>query len=255
MDIVSILLGVAFPTLFFTGLGLALASVSHTAYVIAKVAFCLAALDLAGLLVWWIYTAESAAWKTMLGAAFGLAVVASLPEILRWVDGNEEAVIAERARLIGKEAADFGPIVEALRQNQRALAESEHTRSLLGTVLLQFDHLQQGIQTEELFSGQKNIDNRLRTAEHIIKELKVILGNVQTLQLPQGQALIIKTAPNTFRVTFPVPMRIPPTITFNRYPDGATPTVTEKSNIGFTVIFTPPSVPVEMFWFEAEAEL
>ncbi len=71
MDPIGIALGVAFPTLFFTGLGLALASVSPTAFWIAKVSFCLAALD-GALLVWWLYTTEPVAWKTIVASAFGL---------------------------------------------------------------------------------------------------------------------------------------------------------------------------------------
>ena len=109
MDPISILLGVAFPTLFFTGLGLALASVSHTAYLIAKASFCLAALDLAALLVWWLYTTESATWKSVVAAGLGLVIVATLPEVLRWVDANEANVVAERSRHLTEELADVAP--------------------------------------------------------------------------------------------------------------------------------------------------
>ena len=55
---------------------------------------------------------------------------------------------------------------------------------------------------------------------------------VRLIDTPQGRGLVIKTARNTFRVTFPVPMRVPPEITFRQLPSGVTANVIEKSNIG-----------------------
>ncbi len=196
MDPISILLGVVFPILLSAGLALALASVSHTAYWIAKVCFCVAALDLAGLTVWWLYTTESVAWKTMVGAALGLIIVATLPEVLRWVDRNEAAVVSERAKRLDQQFADLGPIIEALRQNQRALAASDHTKKLAAALLKSFDNLQRAIQQREKLTGTKDIENRLAVAQHIIDELKVILQNVHTFETSQGKGLIINTAPN-----------------------------------------------------------
>ncbi|MGB6534484.1 MAG: hypothetical protein WBF58_00810 [Xanthobacteraceae bacterium] len=255
MDPISILLGVVFPILLSAGLALALASVSHTAYWIAKVCFCVAALDLAGLTVWWLYTTESVAWKTMVGAALGLIIVATLPEVLRWVDRNEAAVVSERAKRLDQQFADLGPIIEALRQNQRALAASDHTKKLAAALLKSFDNLQRAIQQREKLTGTKDIENRLAVAQHIIDELKVILQNVHTFETSQGKGLIINTAPNTFHVTFPVPMRTPPNLTFPDLPPGSTPDVSDKTNIGFTVIFRPTNIRVDVFHFTASAEL
>lgn len=255
MDPVSIALGVAFPMLFFTGLGLALASVSHTAYLVAKASFCFATLDLAVLLIWWLYTTESAAWKTAVGAAFGLAIVASLPEILRWVDGNEVTVITERGKRLNEQLTDLMPIIEALRQNQQALAQAQHAQQLAGMLLSSFDNLQKAIDQRGSASNARQAEDRLAVAEHIIRELKIILENVRTFKMPEGQGLIIKTAPNTFDITFPVPMRIPPNLTFSNLPAGTTPEISNKTNIGFTVIFRPLAIPVEQFGLAASAEL
>jgi hypothetical protein len=245
MDPVSILLGVAFPTLFFTGLGLALATVGHTAFLVARACFCLAALDLLALTVWWLYTTETAGWKLVIGVAIGAVAVGVLPDVLRWVDGNEKDVIELRQLKIGKEATDIAPLIAAIRQNQTALAESEQTRNLFSRILGQYDNLQNGINVHEQITHARQIDGRLAAAEHIISELKIALGSIHTNHTPQGVGLIIKSAPNTFRVTFPVPMRIPPNVTFQNVPTGSTPNIIEKSTIGLTIVFTPQTIPVE----------
>lgn len=67
--------------------------------------------------------------------------------------------------------------------------------------------------------------------------------------------LIIKTAPNVFRVTFNVPMRIAPKLTFYNLPSGSMANVVELSNVGFTVVFTPADIPIENFNFTASAQL
>jgi flavin-binding protein dodecin len=126
---------------------------------------------------------------------------------------------------------------------------------LAGMLLSSFDNLQNAIERREAATSARQAEDRLAVAEHIIQELRVILQNVRTFNVPEGRGLIIKTAPNTFDVTFPVPMRIPPNLTFFNLPDGATPEVTNKTNVGFTVKFYPPNIPVENFGMIASAEL
>jgi hypothetical protein len=50
-------------------------------------------------------------------------------------------------------------------------------------------------------------------------------------------------------------MRIPPNLTFLNLPAGVEAHVLEKTNIGFSVVFTPSAIPVEQFNFAASAEL
>jgi hypothetical protein len=64
MDPISVLLGVVFPKLLFIGLGLALAIVGPTGFLIARGCFCLAALDLLALTTWWLYTSEPCRMET-----------------------------------------------------------------------------------------------------------------------------------------------------------------------------------------------
>lgn len=167
-----------------------------------------------------------------------------------------ERNLPERAVALAAEAQQITPIIEALKQNQKALAEFKQTTNLLGRVLAQFDSLQSGIATyEKMTDGKKHTEERLAAAEHIIRELGVILRDVRPNSTPQGLGLIIKTAPNTFRVTFPVPMRIPPQIDFLNLPEGAISHITEHSTLGFTVVFSPQNIVVETFGFAASAEL
>jgi hypothetical protein len=149
----------------------------------------------------------------------------------------------------------LAPMIEALRRDQQALANSEHTKGVLARVLSQHDQLQSGIAAREQFTGKRDERERSAAAEHIFKELRAVLGEVQPVQTSQGVGLIIKTAPNTLRVTFPVPMRIAPRISFKNLPAGTIPNLTEHSALGFTVVFSPPTVPVENFGYEADAEL
>jgi hypothetical protein len=86
-------------------------------------------------------------------------------------------------------------------------------------------------------------------------DLDLVLSNVGVIATPLGDALKLKTGPNTFRVLFPIPMRIPPNLTFYNIPEGIDPMVVENSKIGFTVIFTPQTTPVNTFDFAADAEL
>ena len=70
-----------------------------------------------------------------------------------------------------------------------------------------------------------------------------------------GKPLIIRLSPNSFRVIFNVPMRIPPKLTFLDLPAGVSPVVSDESEISFTVSFLPLSIPIQTFGYIADAEL
>ncbi len=69
-----------------------------------------------------------------------------------------------------------------------------------------------------------------------------------------SQPLQIEIAPNSYRVIFPVAMRITPKLTFPGLPEGVTASVTDASEISFTVTFYPLSTPIKRFGFTADAE-
>jgi hypothetical protein len=80
------------------------------------------------------------------------------------------------------------------------------------------------------------------------------MGVAVTAPGPGGSILIVKTASNTFKVIFAVPMRIALKIEFRDLPTGVAANIIEETNVGFTVVFTPQSVPVEFPKFSADAE-
>jgi hypothetical protein len=145
--------------------------------------------------------------------------------------------------------------IEALRRYERQLSAQGENIDVLKLVISQYDQLQSAITNFERFAAAPQAQERIAAADHIIAELRTLLGGTKTVPGPGGQALIIRTAQNTYRVTFAVPMRIPPNITFMNLPPGTEGHVVEKTNLGFTVIFTPTTVPVETFGFAASAEL
>jgi hypothetical protein len=133
----------------------------------------------------------------------------------------------------------------------------------LKEILKKYDELQQ---TESLFEqmrgGRPDFEERLAIKTHIIEELRTIQGNTKQLQFRVAGAghgaLIIKTAPNTLHVTFSVPMRRTPNLTFYNLPIGVkSGNLTAASPIGFTVTFEPSDIdiPLESFQFTASADL
>jgi hypothetical protein len=91
MSAIEILLGVAFPLLVGIALALALGSGSATEFLIARIAFIAAALDVFGLTTWWLYKSGFSFGTTTTGAVIGVCLVLALPAVLRWVDSKETA--------------------------------------------------------------------------------------------------------------------------------------------------------------------
>jgi hypothetical protein len=91
--------------------------------------------------------------------------------------------------------------------------------------------------------------------ERSIEDLKSVLNNFEATATPMGSGLKIKLGTNLYRVIFPVPMRIAPAISIGGLPAGVTPMIVEKSNIGFTVLFVPLSIPVDHFGETSDATI
>lgn len=142
-----------------------------------------------------------------------------------------------------------------MRRYEQTIQAHGQSFDVLRRVLSQYDQLQNAVSLHQKSVGKEDGEERIATAEHILGELRALLGTAQTAPGPGREALIIKTGANIFRVTFAVPMRIPPSLKFLNLPIGVEAQVIEKTNIGFTVIFVPISVAVEKFGFEASAEL
>jgi hypothetical protein len=256
MGPIEILLGVAFPLLIAVGLGLGMGGSNSIEFWVARACFAAAAVELLGIVVWWLYSTESASWKLAIAAVVGVSIVAALPESLKWLDGKENAVIAQRTRNLVQETTDLAPFIQALRDSQQSNADQKQSLEIIQQILAQYDQLQYATKLFEARTGIADTKDRLAASEHILTELKTVIGNnVQLRRVGNGGILIIKTAPNVFRVTFNVPMRIAPKLTFYDLPSGSMANVVELSNVGFTVVFTPADIPVENFNFTASAEL
>jgi hypothetical protein len=145
--------------------------------------------------------------------------------------------------------------VETLRRYEATLSSSEQNTNVLRMIIRQYDQLRASIDLQSRFVGQENKQDRIMSADQIIENIRDLLGVTQTVPGPGGKALIIQTAPNTFRVLFAVPMRAAPNLEFRGLPSGVSPTVLEKTNVGFSVTFSPQSIPVHTFNFIANAEL
>ena len=257
MGPIDILLGVAFPLLFGTGVALVTAGDGTAEFLASRVCFVLAATDVAALVIWWLYSSENSSWKMTVAASIGIIVILGLPQMLKWADSREAASIAERQARVVKGAEQIAPLVGVIRQLQDKLSDQEQAQSVIQRILAQYDQLRNGIEIFEGFTGKANVRDRVAAAEHIMKELQFAeTHTARLIDTPQGRGLVIKTAPNTFRVTFPVPMRVPPDIVFPQLPAGVTANIIEKSNIGFSVVFAPLTIPIETIpGFSASAEL
>jgi hypothetical protein len=193
----------------------------------------------------------------MLAAGAGVVLILGLPKLLKWSDSREVAAIAERREAVQRGAERIAPLIGAITNLQGQLKNHQDAERVTQRILTQYDQLKQGIEVFESFTEKLNEHDRVAAAEHIMKELQLAANNtVQLIDTPQGRGLVIRTGANTFRVTFPVPMRIVPDILFPQLPPGVTANVIEKSNIGFTVVFVPQTIPVQTIPpFSASAEL
>ena len=120
-----------------------------------------------------------------------------------------------------------------------------HDKSLK-RVVAHYDQLRTA---QSLFGGSIA---SITTAE--IEDVKNVLNNIEAIATPFGKALQIKLAQNFYRVLYPGPMRITPQISITGLPSGVTSTIINSTNLGFTVLFSPLSNPVDHFGISASAE-
>jgi hypothetical protein len=144
--------------------------------------------------------------------------------------------------------------VDTIRRYELLLSHNDQNTGILKMIIRQYDQLRGAIALQPRFTGHENTNDQIAAADQIIQNIRELLGATTTLPGPHW-VLIVKTAANTFKVVFAVPMRVAPNLQFVDPPRGVTPNVLEKTNIGFTVIFTPQSIPVEFPKFTADAEL
>jgi hypothetical protein len=173
----------------------------------------------------------------------------------RWV----AAILAVIATLVvgqGRVTEQFyvdAVLRDYLTQRDLAAKYAVHDESLK-KIAAQYDRLRDA---QSLFGSIQGKIDESQSAEinkQNVEDIKNALNNIESLATPFGAGIRIKLGPNLYRVIYPVPMRITPNITFTGLPSGVTANFNESTNIGFTVIFFPLSIPVDHFGLTASAE-
>ena len=111
--------------------------------------------------------------------------------------------------------------------------------------MMKWSQLQQSTMLQERSTGRPDPEANRAIDKEIQGTLAALLRNVEARATQQGNALIIRTGRNAFRVLNPVVMRITPSVTFPFLPPGVTANISENSPVGFAVTFEPRSIPIE----------
>ena len=166
---------------------------------------------------------------------------------LNRIDRKTEAVL--------RQLPDVTATIATLNRYEQTLSAAGARDEVLAAVLAQYKGMKHAADTWERFSASKGHEEKYQIATEVLEILSTNLMPVSAPENLPTKPLILGLGANSFRVLFAVPMRIPPELSFQGLPAGITATVTEKSKFGFTVIFTPNTIPVPKFGFTAGAEL
>lgn len=166
---------------------------------------------------------------------------------LNRIEENTEAAL--------KQLPDVSGTIATLNRYEQTLAAADARDEALAAVLSQYKGMKHAAETWERFRASKDREERHELEREVLEILSTNLIPVSVSESMPNKPLILALDANRFRVLFAVPMRIPPTLTFQGLPSGTTATVTEISRFGFTVVFSPIAVPVGGFGFTASAEL
>lgn len=154
-----------------------------------------------------------------------------------------------------KQLPDVNATLSTLARYERTLAASGQRDEALAAVLTQYQGMRRASETWDMMRASTSHEEKAKLASEVLDVLSKNLIKVEVPEDLPSKPLILGLGSNVFRVLFAVPMRIPPQLDFQGLPGGTRAEVTEKSEFGFTVRFTPPEVPVIRFGFTASAEL
>jgi hypothetical protein len=150
---------------------------------------------------------------------------------------------------------DVTATLTTLNRYEQKLAAAGARDEALVAVITQYKRMKQATEVWERFRTSVNHEEKHQLAAEV---LDILSTNLMPVSVPDNiptNSLILGLAPNTFRVLFAVPARIPPRLSFQGLPAGVHAKVTENSKFGFSVVFEPTSVPVTNFGFVGDAEL
>lgn len=154
-----------------------------------------------------------------------------------------------------KQLPDITNTLATLNRYEQTLASFGERDKALAAVLAQYRGMKHATEMFERFHASKNHEERNQLASEVLDIFNTNLMPVTTQENLPTKPLILGLSPNTFRVLFAVPTRIPPQLIFTGLPPGTEAKVIENSKFGFTVIFEPISVPISTFGFIGNAQL
>jgi len=135
------------------------------------------------------------------------------------------------------------------------IAAAGRRDATLTAIITQYQRLSQAANLFGQFSHRVPSRDQGKIAAEILNILNHDVVRTAVRDDLPGKPLVIELEPNSFRVIYPVPMRMPPDLTFTGLPTGALPQVSDKTEISFAVSFLPFSIPVRTFNVVASAEL
>jgi len=184
-------------------------------------------------------------WGPAMLADIGVALIALA---VVWHFSESLIDLKQRQATLTQQTDQLAPLINIIREYETKLDHSEGAKRLVEHILDQYEQVKNAIGMFEAHSGRRDNENRLASAERLYENLRIaLIRDVTLIQTDDGRALILRIAPNTFRVTGPVPMMRAPNITFPDLPSGVTANIIENSNLGFTVVFSPLTIPIEHF--------
>ena len=154
-----------------------------------------------------------------------------------------------------KQFSDVNATLATLARYERTLTDSGKRDEALAAVLTQYQGMRRASETWDRMRASTSHEEKAKLASEVLDVLSKNLIKVQVLENLPSRPLILGLGSNVFRVLFAVPMRIPPHLDFQGLPASTRAEVSEKSEFGFTVRFTPPEAHVISFGFTASAEL
>ncbi|MGH1430483.1 MAG: hypothetical protein ACRBB4_05105 [Neptuniibacter sp.] len=166
----------------------------------------------------------------------------------------QTAKMEESIEQIKTNTSDLQQKEKILTHYQGILQQYEQKDEVLQRVISQYNAMESAVSKFEQYT-QSPLDQRGGLSEEVLRLITTELVPIQQRSDLPNNPLILKTAKNTFRVLFSVPMRIPPRLKFIGLPNGVNGNIIENSQYGFTVVFSPLNIEVENFGFEADAEL
>ena len=134
--------------------------------------------------------------------------------------------------------------------------ETKGHDAAITAVLAQYKSLKQATEEFEQRTGvPTSYEEKSEMATEVLDILSTNLTPVTTMKGLSSKPLILSVGSNTFKVLFTVPARDKPRLDFQGLPIGTQAKVIEVSKFGFTVIFTPTSVPITKFGFIADSRI